>query len=103
ASYASLLPLIARALDYVSVGTVDLTELETSLRERFARSPIWVALDNADWLEADETLIPRLDALIAPGRLLLAMHHQPVSAIPLHLLPLDPLPPQAFENLLAYF
>lgn len=99
-SYPSLLGMLARGLGYLHLASSNHLELEASLRERFAASQVLIVLDNADLLETPDQVLPRLEALIAPGRVLLTDRSQPALGATLHTVPVIALNATASEALL---
>lgn len=90
-SYSMLLGKLVHALGYLHLTSATHAEREANLRERFATAHMLIVIDNAEMLEAHEIALPRLDALLAPGHLLITDRVQPAPHIAVYCVPVPPL------------
>jgi tetratricopeptide (TPR) repeat protein len=98
-SYHALLAMLARGLGFLHLEAASLLEMETSVSERMAKTLTLIVIDNADLLDDPYHMLPRMDVLVNDGRVLITLREQPPN-IPLHVLPVHPLPPNILTGLL---
>jgi tetratricopeptide (TPR) repeat protein len=103
AAYPALLSMLAREVGLLHLADGDPSDLEAGLRVRLASTPTLVVLDDADSLDSAQEVIPRLDALVTPGRLLVIMRRRPAPDLPMRLMTVERLPREAMDQLLLDF
>jgi len=59
------------------------------LRVRLESHPALVIIDNAEYVQPNDAMFPRLNSLIASGRILALMRPQPTQGNPVHVLPIS--------------
>ncbi len=102
AAAQTVMAALARELGYPHLAASGWATLEAGLRARLGDAPALVVVDNAGWLEEPGVLLPRLDALIRPGRLLVVMRHRPPDDVPIRQVGASPLGRTDFGDLLDH-
>jgi tetratricopeptide (TPR) repeat protein len=98
-SHEALLAQLAQGLGYLHLVSANQTELEACLGERLESTQTLIVIDNADLLVNPHYTLPRVDALVGDGRILLTLREQPPD-IPVQIMPVHPLPPDVLAGLL---
>jgi tetratricopeptide (TPR) repeat protein len=101
--YSGLIREIAGGIFAYQINCLGQDTLEPSLKLRLGSERALVVIDNADFIEDLAGVLSRLDALVAPGRLIVIARQNPITPFPVAVVAVTPLPSAEFRQMLEDF